>query len=153
MRKLRHKESQDFPRLCDSETHNIPTPQLGVWGPQLWATQPFTMASPSQPPVSSPEAFRAEGGLRPTGCSHPTSAFHPLPRARRFCQGQQPHSFQPQSQCPSPHRVTDPSSAHWRQLEDLNPPGPQDGTQDLPSLRCFTPATRVSPPLSPCPHL
>lgn len=77
MRKLRHRESQNIPDLCDSEAQSTPTPELGVCWPQR---------------------------------------SHPLPSVRRFFQGQQAHSLQPQHQCPSPHRASDPTLAQGRHL-------------------------------------
>lgn len=77
MRKLRHRESQNFPDLCDSEAQSTPPrPELGVCWPQR---------------------------------------SHPVPSVRRFCQGQQAHSLQPQHQ-PRPHRASDPTLAQGRHL-------------------------------------
>lgn len=109
MRTPRHRESQNFPGLCDSQAPGSPAPEREVCWPQLWATRPLNLVisfshllliatGHSQP------AQRAEGPptLPQRSC--------PLPRVTRFSgpRGSLPPAPAPVS-VPGPIRHQTPS--------------------------------------------
>lgn len=77
IRKLRHRESQNFPGLCDSEAQSTPSPELGVCWPRPWATWSLTLCHLLLIPTWQVRPAQGLGG--PQGAPILPQGSHSLP--------------------------------------------------------------------------